>query len=123
MKQVSTDKHFIKIQVLIQNYLEFDEQILYMVKQKRNLFTIWPEYIVATTNRLFFCIPTGFGSELNISNYPLNYIEKATLKTKISSSVLRVYLHNNGLIKTNYLPISKTKELYNYIIEKSSKES
>ena len=120
MKQTPSKKNFLKVEVLIQKHLEFDEQIVFLVQQKRNLFTIWPEYIIATTKRLFFCVPTGFGSELNVSNYPLNYIEKATLKTNFLGSVLLVYLPNKGLIKTNYLPIPKTKELYSYIIEKSS---
>ena len=123
MKQAPTDKHFLKVHVLVQKYLEFDEEIIHLVKQKQSLFTIWPEYIVATTKRLFFCIPTGFGPKLRILNYPLDYIENINLKTNLWGSILQVRFSKSGVITTRYLPVNSTKELYDFIVEQTSEKS
>jgi hypothetical protein len=123
MKQASTEKHSLKVHVLVQKHLEFDEEIIHLVKQNQSLFTIWPEYIVATTNRLFFCVPTGFGPKLNVTNYPLEYIENIKFKAKFLGSVLQVNFPKNVLIKTEYLPVKSTKELYDFIVEKTAKKA
>ena len=120
MKQTLTEKYSLKAQGLIQKYLAFNEEIVYLVKQKYNLLSICPECIGVTTERFFFCIPTGFGSELSVFNCPLDYIENITIKHYFLGSVIKIHLPERGIITTKYLSASSANELYDFIIEKSN---
>lgn len=104
-----------KIAFHLEYILDADEIIKHVVKQKKSLFILWPEYIIATNKRLIFCIPEAFCSRFNSYEHLWEYVEKCTIVKKVASTVLLVHLKNKSQVETNYLPNEQAVLLYKFI--------